>query len=126
MKEKGKQNKIAEQDVEQDGRKASGKRTRRANLVKKNNQIQSFTVKIAKLTNHNRRLSKKLKKKDITPSSQYCQVLLLKHHKPHPQTVKLNHQKIHQKTVGLHHQKQWFRLCGIVSHLPHRREAHGK
>ena len=69
MKEKGKQNKIAEQDVDQDGRKASGKRTRRANLVKKNNQIQSFTVKIAKLTNHNRRLSKKLKKKDITPSS---------------------------------------------------------
>ena len=69
MKEKGKQNKIAEQDVDQDGRKTSGKRTRRANLVKKNNQIQSFTVKIAKLTNHNRRLSKKLKKKDITPSS---------------------------------------------------------
>ena len=67
MKEKGKQNKIAEQDVQQDGRKASGKRTRRANLVKKNNRIQSLTVKVAK--HHNRRLSKKLKKKDITPSS---------------------------------------------------------
>ena len=35
--------KIAEQDgAEQDGRKASGKRTRIANLVKKNNQIQSL------------------------------------------------------------------------------------
>ena len=65
-----KKKKIAEQDgVEQDGRKASGKRTRRANLVKKNNQIQSLTVKVAKLTNHNRRLSRKVKKKDITPSS---------------------------------------------------------
>ena len=68
--EQRKKKKIAEQDgVEQDGRKASGKRTRRANLVKKNNQIQSLTVKVAKLTNHNRRLSRKVKKKDITPSS---------------------------------------------------------
>ena len=37
-------------------------------MVKKNNQIRSLTVKVAKLTNHNRRLSRKLKKKDITPS----------------------------------------------------------
>ena len=40
--EQRKKKKIAEQDgVEQDGREASGKRTRRANLIKKNNQIQS-------------------------------------------------------------------------------------
>ena len=45
------------------------KRTRRANLVNKNNQIQSLTVKVAKLTNHNQWLSRKLKKKDITLSS---------------------------------------------------------
>ena len=38
-------------------------------MVKKNNQIRSLTVKVAKLTNHNRRLSRNLKKKDITPSS---------------------------------------------------------
>ena len=68
--EQRKKKKIAEQDgVEQDGRKASGKRTRIANLVKKNNQIQSLTMKVAKLTDHNRQLSRKLKKKDITPSS---------------------------------------------------------
>ena len=55
--------------VEQDGRKASGKRTRRANLAKKNNQIQNLIVKVAKLTNHNRRLSRKLKKKKYDTSS---------------------------------------------------------
>ena len=52
--EQRKKKKIAEQDgVGQDGRKASGKRTRRANLIKKNNQIQSLTKKVAKMTNHN-------------------------------------------------------------------------
>ena len=89
MKEKGKQNKgrkreeqrkknkIAEPDgVEQDGKRASEKRTRRANPIKKNNQIQSLTVKVVKLTNHNQQLSRKLKKKISHPLPQYRQVLL--------------------------------------------------
>ena len=123
--EQRKKKKITEKDgVEQDGRKASGKRTRKANLVKKNNQIQILTVMVAKLTNHNRRLPRKLKKKDITPCPQYCQVPLLNHHKPQPKTVKLNHQKLHQQTMGLDHQKQWFRLCGIYSLTCHTEENH--
>ena len=72
MNEKGKQNK---------GRKIKllnkmvlnkmegiWRKNQKSHTGKEKYQIQSLTVKVAKLTNHNRRLSRKLKKKDITPS----------------------------------------------------------
>ena len=67
-KAKQRKKKIAEQDgVEQNGRKTSGERTRRT----------KFSHEGCKMTNHNRRFSRKLKKKDITYSSPILSITII-------------------------------------------------